>query len=194
MKDIRKYIGVVFQNPDNQYIASSLKEDIIFSLENNNVDPSKMDEIIDEISKKCNVSHLLNKDPVNMSGGEKQKGNLAGVLATNPKVLILDEAYSMLDSVSKKEFHDLIKGLNEEGITIISITHDIDETLISDQIIVMSDGNVVFDGNKDEFFRFNAKEYGIELPYIMQLEKELGYDEYVLEDEFLNKVGDTLWK
>lgn len=192
MKEIRKYIGVIFQNPDDQYIASSLKEDIIFSLENHNVNPLKMDEYINDIANKCQVHHLLDKDPNDMSGGEKQKGNLAGVLVTNPKILILDEAYSMLDSVSKKEFHEIIKSLNNEGMTIVSITHDIDEILISNKIIVMNEGNVVFDGDKGEFYRFKASDYGIELPRIMQLEKELGYEEFVDEKDFISKVGETL--
>lgn len=194
MKEIRKYIGVIFQNPDNQYMSSSLKEDIIFALENHNVDPGKMDTIINNVSKLCGVSHLLNRSPDRMSGGEKQKGNLATVLALEPKILVLDEAYSMLDGKSKKEIKNIIQDMKTNGTTIVSITHDSNEILLADYIIVLDKGNIVFKGSKEELFNFEVSNYNIELPYIMQLQKELGYEEFVDEVEFLSRVGDTLWK
>ena len=143
--EIRNYIGVVLQNPDSQYVAPSIKEDIIFGLENHNIEPKNMDDIIDVVAKKCGITNLLDKSPASLSGGEKQKGALAGALSIKPKVIILDEAFSMLDAVSKKEIRDFVIKLNkEEHITIISITHDSEEVLFADNIIVLDKGNLIF--------------------------------------------------
>ena len=191
MQEIRDYIGVIFQNPDNQYVATTLKEDIIFGLENHNINSELMDDIVDRVSRECDVFDLLNKDPSSMSGGEKQKGAIAGVLAMNPKVLILDESSSMLDPVSKKELLYLIHKLKEEkGLTVISITHDANEILLSDKIIVLDNGKMVFEGNKEQFYNTDVASYNIELPKIMQLEKGLGYSKYIGEEEFFKSVGE----
>lgn len=185
---IRKKIGVIFQNPDNQYVGTTLKDDIIFGLENHNVDPCKMDEIIDEVSKLCDVHDLLNKEPYAMSGGQKQKGAIAGVLALNPEILILDEATSMLDPVSKKEFKDNIMRLKKErNLTIISITHDKNETLLADKIIVLDKGKIVFDGKKEELYNTNISKYNLELPSVIELEKYLNFKEYIYDEEELFK-------
>ena len=192
MPEIRKYIGLIFQNPDNQYMSSSLKEDIIFALENHNVDPKRMDSIIFDIASKCGVTHLLSKSPSSISGGEKQKGNLASVLALSPKIIVLDEAYSMLDGKSKKEIRKLVGDMKEEGLTIVSITHDSEELLLADYIILMNNGEIVFQGTKEDLYNFDVTLYGIELPYIMQLEKNMGCATFENEDEFLSKVGESL--
>ena len=192
MNQIRDYIGVIFQNPDNQYVATTLKDDIIFGLENHNVDPNKMDEIVNRVSKECLVDDLLNKEPSAMSGGQKQKGAIAGILALEPKILILDEASSMLDPVSKKELNELILRLKEEkDLTVISITHNPNEILIADHIIMLDKGKVVFDGTKNDFFKFDLSNYNIDLPYIIELEKGLGYLSYVDEEEFFRIEGDV---
>lgn len=191
INDIRHYIGVIFQNPDNQYVATTLKEDIIFGLENHNVDPKKMDDIVNKVAKECMVEYLLNKEPSAMSGGQKQKGAIAGILALEPQILILDEASSMLDPVSKKELNELILRLKKEkGLTIISITHDTNEVLNADQILMLDKGKLIFDGNKDEFFRLDFDKLNIDLPYIIELEKALGYNMYLSEEEFFVTVGD----
>ena len=195
INQIRDYVGVIFQNPDNQYVATTLKEDIIFGLENHNVDRDKMDEIINDVANKCHVSELLNKDPSSMSGGQKQKGAIAGILALNPKILILDEASSMLDPISKMELNQLVNDLKKErNLTVVSITHNPNEILLADHIIMIDKGSIVFDGNRGEFFNFDASSYNVELPYIMQLEKELGYREYVDENVFFEKEGEALCK
>jgi energy-coupling factor transport system ATP-binding protein len=188
---IRKMIGVIFQNPDNQYVGTTLKDDIIFGLENHNVDPEKMDEIIDEIATLCDVKHLLNKEPYAMSGGQKQMGAIAGVLALEPKILILDESTSMLDPMSKKKFKENILRLKEEkGLTIVSITHDKNETLNADRVIVMDKGNIIFNGARDDFYKLNVDEYNLKLPSIIELQNALNYKNYILdEEEFLNKIA-----
>ena len=190
LNQVRDYIGVIFQNPDNQYVATTLKDDIIFGLENHNVNPKLMDEIVEKVSKECLVNNLLDKEPSAMSGGQKQKGAIAGILALEPKILILDEATSMLDPLSKKEINDLILRLKKEkDLTIISITHNPNELLLADNIVMLDKGKLIFEGKKDDFFNLNLSNYNVELPYIVQLEKAMGYP-YMSEEEFFLKVGE----
>lgn len=191
INEIRDYIGVIFQNPDNQYVSTTLKDDIIFGLENNNVDPRLMDEIVEKVSRECQVEHLLDKEPSAMSGGQKQKGAIAGILALEPRILILDEATSMLDPISKKELNELILKLKrDKNLTVISITHDSNEILMADNVIMLDKGNLVFNGSKEDFFKLDFSCFNIDLPYIIELEKGLGFDSFVSEEEFFNKVGE----
>lgn len=187
---IRNKIGVIFQNPDNQYIGTTLKDDIIFGLENHNVNPQKMDSVIDEISELCGVKDLLNKEPYAMSGGQKQKGAIAGVLALSPNILLLDEATSMLDPVSKEEFKKNIMRLKrEKELTIISITHDKNETLNADNILVLDKGRIVFNGSNIELYDQEISKYNLKLPSIIELQKCLGYRKYILDEEqFFKKL------
>lgn len=187
---IRNKIGVIFQNPDNQYIGTTLKDDIIFGLENHNIDPEKMDEIIEDVSKLCGVCDLLEKEPYAMSGGQKQKGAIAGVLALSPEILILDEATSMLDSVSKEEFKkNILRLQKEKNLTIISITHDKNETLNADQVIVLDKGNIVFDGTNIDLYNIDLEKYNLKLPSIIEIQKSLNYKKFILnEDEFFGKL------
>lgn len=191
---IRRKIGVIFQNPDNQYVGTTLKDDIIFGLENHNVNPDKMDEIIEKTSKECGVQDLLDKEPYAMSGGQKQKGAIAGVIALNPEILILDEASSMLDPVSKKEFKEnILKIKNERDLTIISITHDMNETLNADRVIVLNEGEIVFDGNSKELYKKDVSKYKLNLPPIIEVQKSLKYKQFILDEEkfFETLEGDS---
>ena len=191
---IRNKLGVIFQNPDNQYIGTTLKDDIIFGLENHNIDPNKMDEIISEVSELCGVKDLLEKEPYAMSGGQKQKGAISGVLALSPEILVLDEATSMLDPISKEEFKEnILKLQKEKNLTIISITHDKNETLKADNVIVLNKGEIVFQGTNKELYDIEVEKYNLKLPSIIDVQKSLGYKEYILdESEFLKKLeGDS---
>lgn len=191
---IRRKMGVIFQNPDNQYIATTLKDDIIFGLENHNVNPDKMDDIIEDVSKLCGVQDLLDREPYAMSGGQKQKGAIAGVLALNPDILILDEASSMLDPFSKMEFKETILRLKKEKkLTVISITHDMEDTLNADKVIVLNKGKIVFEGSNKALYSADLEEYNLQLPYIIELQKSLKYTEFILsEKEFFNMLeGDN---
>lgn len=191
---IRRKIGVMFQNPDNQYVGTTLKDDIIFGLENHNVNPDKMDEIIEEVSKVCGVRDLLDKEPYAMSGGQKQKGAIAGILALNPEILILDEASSMLDPVSKLEFKEHVLRLKEKKkLTIISITHDMEDTLNADKVIVLNKGEIVFDGSNKELYAKDLKEYNLELPSIIEIQRSLKYKDFILnESDFFSVLeGDS---
>lgn len=179
---IRQDLGIVFQNPDNQFIGSSVRDDIAFGLENHEVDPSKMDQIIERFASVVDMSEFLDKEPNNLSGGQKQRVAIAGVLAMGPKIIIFDEATSMLDPQGKEEIKKVIYDLHsDQKMTIISITHDIEEALKSDHVIVLEAGRKVLDGdplsvlsNYDKLF-----EISLDVPFTFKVAKafkDRGYD------------------
>ena len=144
---IRGKIGIVFQNPDNQFIGSTVRDDIAFGLENRQIDPNLMDDIITHFANEVNMIDFLDNEPTRLSGGQKQRVAIAGVLAMKPDILILDEATSMLDPKGKDEVNALVKKIHaQHQMTIISITHDIEEVMVSDHVFVMNDGEIVMSG------------------------------------------------
>lgn len=149
--DIREKIAIVFQNPDNQFIGSTVRDDIAFGLENRMIDPTEMDALIETYSKRVGMEDFLNHEPTKLSGGQKQRVAIAGVLAMQPELLVLDEATSMLDPKGKKEVNDLVHELHTENkMSILSITHDIDEVTMSDYVIVMNEGKIAMQGTPEE--------------------------------------------
>lgn len=173
---IRKKIGVVFQNPDNQFIGSTVADDIAFGLENHQVPSEKMQAIIEEYATKVGMKDFLDKEPSNLSGGQKQRVAIAGVLAMNLSVIILDEATSMLDPKGKNEINKLIQELHEKSnLTIISITHDMEEVKNADQVIVMNDGNVAMMGKPKDILvkEKEMKDANLDVPFALKLHKEL---------------------
>jgi len=174
---IRDKIGIVFQNPDNQFVGITVADDIAFGLENRKIPHNKMQGIIDEYSKKVGVYNLLNKEPSTLSGGQKQRVAIAGILAMLPEVIIFDEALAMLDPRGKKEILDLIKNIKKDNpnITIIRITHDIDEAFNSNRIIVLSKGKIIEDNSPINVFKQEEKmkQLGLDIPFIIKLNKEL---------------------
>jgi len=181
------YIGFIFQeyNILNEF---TVEDNIALALELQG--KSKDKEAINALLNDVDLQGYAKRKPNTLSGGQKQMGAIAGVLALNPKILILDEATSMLDPVSKKKFKENILRLKKEkNLTIISITHDKNETLNADKVIVMDKGNIVFDGKKNELYNIDLKKYNLELPSIIELQKYLGYKEYVFsEEEFLKRI------
>jgi energy-coupling factor transport system ATP-binding protein len=176
LRKIRNKIGIVFQNPDNQFIGSTVRDDIAFGLENHCVDQKDMDAIIEEFSNRVGMHDFLNSEPTRLSGGQKQRVAIAGVLAMHPEIIIFDEATSMLDPQGKAEIKKVIMDLhNEKDLTIVSITHDIDEVSTGDHVIVLDAGKVVLDGTPKEVFKQEEKlkETQFDLPYSMKLAKEL---------------------
>lgn len=141
--DIRQKIGIVFQNPDNQFVGVTVEDDIAFGMENLGFSREDMLKRIDFYSKKVSMNEYLKKEPSALSGGQKQRVAIAGILAMDTDILIFDEATSMLDPIGRDEVLDFIKTLKEEGKTIITITHDMKEALLSDEIIVLKDGEVL---------------------------------------------------
>lgn len=174
-EQIRPKIGIVFQNPDNQFIGSTVRDDIVFGLENSNVPQEKMDSIINEFAEKVSMSEFLDKEPSNLSGGQKQRVAIAGVLAMNPSILIFDEATSMLDPKGKSEIKALIQKLHHESDrTILSITHDIEESLMSDYVIVLNDGKVILEGEPFEVFKNEKilKDIKLDIPFTIYVRNE----------------------
>ncbi|MBR4163872.1 MAG: energy-coupling factor transporter ATPase [Solobacterium sp.] len=169
---IRNRIGIVFQNPDNQFIGSTVRDDIAFGLENHCVPQEQMDDIINENAARVRMTKYLDKEPTHLSGGQKQRVAIAGVLAMKPNILIFDEATSMLDPQGKDEIKKVIMDLHKEiGLTILSITHDIDEVAHSDYVLALDSGRLAMQGTPHEVFADERKIRAIQLdtPFSMKM-------------------------
>ncbi len=193
IKDIRKKIGIVFQNPDNQFVGVTVLHDIAFGMENQQISREEMLEKIDYFSELVGMKDYLHKGPHELSGGQKQRVAIAGALAMDLDIMIFDEATSMLDPEGTLEIVELIKRLNEEfGKTIITITHDLEFANLSDRLIVLRDGQLILDGTPEAIFKEEEllKSSSLELPYSLMLQKDLE------KLEFDNKdiVVEALWK
>lgn len=164
--EVRKRVGMVFQNPDNQMVATMVEDDIAFGPENLGIEPKEIGKRINFALKATNIEEFRFTQGQKLSGGQKQRVAIAGVLAIMPDVLILDESTSMLDGKGRKEVLDVVKKLNDDGMTVITITHYMDEAVNASRVIVMSKGKIVKDGAPGEIFK-NSEEllsYGLELP------------------------------
>ena len=173
---IRSKIGIVFQNPDNQFIGATVEDDIAFGLENHNVAQESMQEIIERSAERVRMTKYLHQEPTRLSGGQKQRVAIAGVLAMKPKLLIFDEATAMLDPQGKDEIKKVIMDIHKEtGLTVLSITHDIDEIAQADYVIALGDGRVVMTGTPEEVFQDEEKlrKIQLDIPFAMKLSKEL---------------------
>lgn len=148
--EIRKRIGIVFQNPDNQFVGVTVKDDIAFGLENLQVPREAMLERIDAYARKVGMDHVLEKEPSALSGGQKQRVAIAGVLAMRPAAIIFDEATSMLDPEGRAMVMSSMRQLSQEGTTIVNITHDLKESVYSDRLIILKDGQVLAQGKPQE--------------------------------------------
>jgi len=185
LESIRRKIGIVFQNPDNQFIGATVRDDIAFGLENHQIDPKLMDGIINDYAARVDMTKYLDQEPTRLSGGQKQRVAIAGVLAMKPEILILDEATSMLDPEGKAEINALVNALHKEyGMTILSITHDIEEVKKSDHVLVMFDGKIVKDGLPSQVMT-NEKELvdlKLDAPYSVKLANALKRKGIVLKE------------
>ena len=183
--EIRNKIGVVFQNPDNQFIGSTVEDDIAFGLENHLVPTEEMQTIIEEYAEKTGMINFLKKEPTKLSGGQKQRVAIAGVLAMHPEIIILDEATSMFDPKGKREIKELIKKMRDivPNITIVSITHDISEAVASDKVIVMNKGEVYATGTPKEIFNDEERlnKVGLQLPFTYKVQHELAKEGFSLD-------------
>ena len=177
--EVRKRVGMVFQNPDNQMVATIVEDDIAFGPENIGVKSQEIGERIDFALNSTKMQEFRFTAGQKLSGGQKQRVAIAGVLAILPEVIILDESTSMLDAVGRKEVLSVIKELNEKGITVISVTHYMDEAVEADKIYVISHGEIAMQGTPSEVFKDvnELKKFGLELPksaYIATKLKENG--------------------
>ncbi len=174
--EVRKKVGVVFQNPDNQLIASIVEDDIAFGPENLGIDRKEIAERIDFALKAVGMEKFRHSSPTRLSGGQKQRIAIAGVLALKPEVLVLDESTAMLDPQGRSEVLDVAKKLNkEQGTTVINITHYMDEVVEADRVFVVSKGEIVLSGTPQEIFNDREKiaEFGLELPLSTIIADEL---------------------
>ncbi|MEG2158674.1 MAG: energy-coupling factor transporter ATPase, partial [Clostridia bacterium] len=183
--NVRKTVGMVFQNPDNQMVASIVEEDVAFGPENLGVPPEEIRERVDWALKSVGMSEYAARTPQKLSGGQKQRIAIAGSLAIKPKVLVLDESTAMLDPVGRSEVLSVAHKLNEEGITIILITHFMEEVLSADRVVVMNKARVVMQGAPMEIFARQAEleEIGLKVPRTIELARSLNAKGFQLNDE-----------
>lgn len=186
---IRQQMGIVFQNPDNQFIGTTVEDDVAFGLENLNLPYDEMKIRVDKAIREVGMEDFRHADPSRLSGGQKQRVAIAGLLALQPKIILLDEAFVMLDPRSRKELLNTIQQLKkEQNLTIISITHDMNEAASSDRIILMEDGHISATGAPKDVF---TNEIDFEAPFSERLRRTLlkkgrpVQNRYMTEDEMI---------
>ena len=196
---LRQRMALVFQNPDNQFIGVTVEDDIAFGLENRRVKHDEMQKIINEYAEQVGMIDYLKKEPAMLSGGQKQRVAIAGALALNPNIIILDEATSMLDPKGRKDIRALIAKMrkNNPDLTVISITHDIEEAYESDEVIVMNKGGIVCSGNPKEVLNDSQlmKEVGIEVPFILTIKDKLEERGHKIHSaDNIDQLVEALWE
>ena len=177
--EIRRDVGMVFQNPDNQIVSSIVEEDVAFGVENIGVPADECRKRVDEALKTVGMYDYRLKTPSKLSGGQKQRVAVAGIIAMKPKCIVLDEPTAMLDPNGRKEVIDTIIGLNRnEGITIVLITHYMDEAVKADRVVIMDDGNIMLDGTPREIFSDvdKIKSFSLEVPQSTELIDKLNLE------------------
>ncbi|EAD5326894.1 energy-coupling factor ABC transporter ATP-binding protein [Listeria monocytogenes] len=197
--DIRRQVGMVFQNPDNQFVGATVQDDVAFGLENHGVPHDTMVERVESALDEVGMQSYALHEPARLSGGQKQRVAIAGVLALQPDVIILDEATSMLDPRGRAEVMETIRIMREqEEITVISITHDLDEVLFADRVIVMNNGEVHSEGTPQEIFEQAdaMREIGLGVPFIIELQEKLVAGGFETGSTVLSEGAllDQLWK
>ena len=194
---IRSQIGMVFQNPDNQFVGATVQDDVAFSLENNGVPYEEMVTRVQEALLQVKMDGFINHEPHHLSGGQKQRVAIAGALAMHPQILILDEATSMLDPQGRDEVLKIVLALREQiGLTVLSITHDLEEALLADRVIFMNDGKKYAEGTPSEIFALGDQltEFGLDLPFAMKMTRLLQAQgvqlvgQHMTEEELVNDL------
>ncbi|MBQ7641489.1 MAG: energy-coupling factor transporter ATPase [Acholeplasmatales bacterium] len=194
VNDLRKRIGIVFQNPDNQFVGYNVKYDIAFGLENHMVPRDEMLKLIDEYTKKVDMNEYLEREPQTLSGGQKQRVAIAGILALNCDIIILDESTSMLDPQGTEEIINIIEELhNKYNKTIITITHDLNLASKSDHIIVMRQGKQILSGTPNEVFerRDILLSSNLDMPFGLRAAFLAKEDDIISKNK---ELIDTLWE
>ncbi|KRK92384.1 energy-coupling factor ABC transporter ATP-binding protein [Companilactobacillus futsaii] len=196
--DARTKIGIIFQNPDHQFVGATVEDDVAFGLENQGMPREQMVKEIDRALDLVKMSDFKTRDPQSLSGGQKQRVAIAGVLATKPQIVIMDESTSMLDPDGRKKVLDLVQKLRQEqDLTIISITHDIEETELSQRIVVINDGKIVQAGTPSSIYDIgpHLTKFGLEEPFSSQLVQTLR-NSVKLPEGYLNEeeLKEQLWK
>lgn len=188
--DVRKTVGMVFQNPDNQIVATIVEDDVAFGPENLGVDPKEIRQRVDDALKAVGMYEFRGREPHRLSGGQKQRVAIAGVLAMNTKCVVMDEPTAMLDPYGRQEVMDTIRMLNKErGITVILITHYMDEAVKADRVVVMDKGQIVLDGEPKNVFRHveKLKQLGLDVPQATELAYRLRKAGFKIADDILDE-------
>ena len=194
--DVRKKVGIVFQNPDNQTVATMVEDDVAFGPENIGLDREEIVERVRFALDGVGMSEYADRPVSKLSGGQKQRVAIAGVLAMRPEVIVFDESTAMLDPMGRREIMSIAKELNEQGITVIMITHNMDEAALADRIIVLQKGEIVLDGTPKEVFGEDVTRFGLVLPPAtdtanMLKEKGFIFDEVVTSED---ELVEGIWK
>ena len=170
--DIREKVGIVFQNPDNQFVGATVGDDVAFGLENRGVPRDQMVQTVKKVLSDVGMLDYIDAEPANLSGGQKQIVAIAGILAVEPEIIILDESTSMLDPSGRDQILKIIKRLmSEKNLTILSITHDIDEADMADNVIVLNDGKILAQASPTEIFSQTEmpRQIGLDIPFVDKL-------------------------
>lgn len=194
----RRHVGMVFQNPDNQFVGTTVEDDIAFGLENIGMPREEMVKRIDDSLGMVRMAAFKEKEPARLSGGQKQRVAIAGMVALAPKVIILDESTSMLDPMGRQEVIATIQQLHEErGVTVISITHDLDEAAQADRIVLMEQGQIQRVGTPEEIFTLGHQlvEKGLDVPFSEKLKAVLAAQGLTVPEEYLDeeRLVEWLW-
>ena len=196
--NIRRQIGMVFQNPDNQFVGATVEDDVAFGLENQGLSRQEMKKRVEEALDLVGMLEFKKREPARLSGGQKQRVAIAGVVALRPAILILDEATSMLDPEGRRELIETVKGIRKDyDITVISITHDLEEVAMSDRVLVMKKGEIESTSSPRELFsRNDLDQIGLDAPFSNQLKHSLSQNGYDLPENYLteSELEDKLWE
>jgi energy-coupling factor transport system ATP-binding protein len=196
--DIRQSVGLVFQNPDNQFVGATVRDDVAFGMENHGVLREDMINRLNEALERVGMTDYIDQEPHRLSGGQKQRVAIAGILALRPSIVILDEATSMLDPKGRADVLQLIHDLNKAfGITIVSITHDLEEAACADRMIVLNKGKVLRDGKPNEVFENAAQllSIGLDLPFAVKMRDALRKEHLPISRETFKdeELLEALW-
>lgn len=193
----RRQIGMVFQNPDNQFVGATVEDDVAFGLENQGLDYDLMVERVQQALEFVSMQDFKEREPARLSGGQKQRVAVAGVVALRPDIIILDEATSMLDPEGRLDLIQTVKKIKDGNqLTVISITHDLDEIALSDRVLVMKEGQVESTATPRELFsREDLEELGLDQPFVNQVKAALRQSGLPLPDSYLieKELQDQLW-
>lgn len=195
---IRQMVGMVFQNPDNQFVGSTVQDDVAFGLENLGVPREDMIERVRSALEKVNMLEFAEREPARLSGGQKQRVAIAGIVALRPDIMILDEATSMLDPQGREEVLRTVKEVKEqENLSVLSITHDIDEAAEANRILVMRDGKMIQEGTPETIFSYGEEliKMGLDLPFPERLKASLKKQGIAVPDDYITeeRMVDWLW-
>ena len=196
--NIRRQIGMVFQNPDNQFVGATVEDDVAFGLENQGLSRQEMQKRVEEALDLVGMLDFKKREPARLSGGQKQRVAIAGVVALRPAILILDEATSMLDPEGRRELIETVKGIRKDyDMTVISITHDLEEVAMSDRVLVMKKGSIESTSSPRELFsRNDLDQIGLDDPFSNQLKHSLSQNGCDLPENYLteSELEDKLWE